>query len=469
LEQVVTLTPTGCIGNRGMHEEAFMGSLEASRPDVIAVDAGSFDCGPWYLGTGQPHSPIANVRRDLELLLREGRGRRIPIAIGTAGGSGARPHVDLTAAMIEEIAAERGLELNLALVYSDLSREFLADKLAAGTSVRRVPAEYFGEQLTEADIEGCTEVVAMMGPEPVMEAFRRGADVVLAGRASDCCVIGAFAILQGADPALALHMGDIMECGESAMIDVEGVTRTRGANRIPVVGTVRGDHFLLQPGHQGMACTVVSVSAHSMYERASHTMVELPGCLLDKSTTRIEQMDPRTVRVSGTRRAERPYTVLVEGARLAGWRTISILGARNPRMIAELSGILEQEKASVEHRFQSQGRLAIHYHLYGQGAVLGVSELPRSEAPREVGIVIDVVAESQQLAHDAAEDLALKIAFSRYPGRTTNAGNVAYLFSPNVIDVGQAFDTGIYHELPLSDPLEAFRIEMRRVGAGVAP
>jgi hypothetical protein len=182
----------------------------------------------------------------------------------------------------------------------------------------------------------------------------------------------------------------------------------------------------------------------------------------------MEQVDPRTVRVSGTRRAERPYTVLVEGARLAGWRTISILGARNPRMIAQLSGILEQEKASVEHRFRSEGRLAIHYHVYGQGAVLGVSELPPAAPPREVGIVIDVVAESQQLAHEAAEDLALKIAFSRYPGRTTTAGNVGYLFSPNVIDAGQAFDTGVYHELPLADPLEAFRIEMRRVGARVA-
>lgn len=466
MDPVVTLTPTGCIGNRGMHEEAFRDTLERARPDVIAVDAGSFDCGPWYLGTGQPHSPIANIRRDLELILTEGARRGIPIAIGTAGGSGARPHVDLTAAIIEEIAAERGLEFDLALVYSDLSRDFLARRIAAGAAVRRVPAEHFGEQLTEAEVEGCTEIVAMMGPEPVMEAFHRGAEVVLAGRASDCCVIGAFAILHGADPALALHMGDIMECGESAMIDVGGVTRTPGANRVPVVGTVRGDHFLLQPGHEGMACTVVSVSAHSMYERATHARVELPGCILDKSSSRFEQLDPRTVRVSGTRRQERPYSVLVEGARLAGWRTISILGARNPRMIAELRGILEQEKASVEHRFRAQGRLEVHCHVYGQGAVLGASEPASSKPPSEVGIVIDVVADSQQLAHDVAEDLALKIAFSRYPGRTTTAGNVAYLFSPNVVDVGQAFDTGIYHELPLADPLEAFSIEMRRVGAG---
>jgi len=298
----------------------------------------------------------------------------------------------------------------------------------------------------------------------VMEALRQGVDVVLAGRASDCCVIGAFGMLQGADPGLALHMGDIMECGESAMTDLEGVTRQPGPNRIPVVGRLRGDHFLLEPGHSGMACTVVSVSAHSMYERATHKLVELPGCLLDKSTTRIEQADPRTVRVEGTTHSPRAYSVLLEGAKFLGWRTISILGVRNARMIAQLSEILRQEKVSAEHRFSALGHFEINYHVYGLGAVLAESEFRHDLPPTEAGVVIDVVADTKQLAHDITEDLALKIAFSRYSGRTTTAGNVAYLFSPNVIDAGQAFDTGIYHELPLADPLEVFKIEMRDLG-----
>jgi acyclic terpene utilization AtuA family protein len=465
VEELVTLTPTGCIGNRGINEAAFLETLDRVSPDVIAVDAGSFDCGPWYLGTGKPHSPIANMRRDLDLVLVESRRRGIPVVIGTAGGSGAKPHVDLTAQLMEEVAAERGLAFKLATVYSDVSPDLLRSKVEAGVSIRRVPGEYFGEGLTGSDIEGCDAIVAMMGPEPVMEALRQGADVVLAGRASDCCVIGAFGMLHGADPALALHMGDIMECGESAMTDIEGITRRPGPNRIPVVGRIRKDHFLLEPGHSGMACTVVSVSAHSMYERATHSVVEFPGCVLDKSTTRIEQVDARTVRVSGTTHAPRPYSVLLEGAKLLGWRTISILGVRNPRMIAQLPEILKQEKASAEHRFAELGRFEINYHVYGFGAVLGPSEFQHDMLPPEAGIVIDVVAESTQLAHDIAEDFALKIAFSRYAGRTTTAGNVAYLFSPNVIDAGQAFDTGIYHELPLSDPLEVFRIEMRQVGA----
>jgi hypothetical protein len=465
-EELVTVTPTGCIGNRGINEAAFLETLDRVRPDVIAVDAGSFDCGPWYLGTGKAHSPIANIRRDLELVLVESRRRGIPVVIGTAGGSGAKPHVDLTADLMQEVAAEHSLAFKLGVVYSDVSADLVRDKIRAGARIRRVPTEYFGEELTEPDVDGCEAIVAMMGPEPVMEALRRGADVVLAGRASDCCVIGAFGMLHGADPALALHMGDIMECGESAMTDVEGVTRRPGPNRIPVVGRIRKDHFLLEPGHPGMACTVVSVSAHSMYERATHKLVELPGCVLDKSTTRIEQVDPRTVKVSGTAHAPREYSVLLEGAKLMGWRTISILGVRNPRMIAQLRDILKQEKASAEMRFSELGRFEINYHVYGLGAVLGDSEFRHEPPPNEAGIVIDIVAEDRQLAHDIAEDFALKIAFSRYAGRTTTAGNVAYLFSPNVIDAGQAFDTGIYHELPLTDPLEVFNIEMRTVGAG---
>ena len=89
---------------------------------------------------------------------------------------------------------------------------------------------------------------------------------------------------------------------------------------------------------------------------------------------------------------------------------------------------------------------------------MGPSEPERDLIATEVGLVVDVVADSQELAHDIAEHVALKIAFTRYPGRTTTAGNVAYLFSPNVVDAGEAYTTGIYHQLPLDDPLELFPI-----------
>ncbi|MET8278862.1 hypothetical protein [Micromonospora sp. NPDC005174] len=42
--------------------------------DVIAVDGGSTDSGPYYLGTGTAKTTAAAVARDLRLLLRAAAG-----------------------------------------------------------------------------------------------------------------------------------------------------------------------------------------------------------------------------------------------------------------------------------------------------------------------------------------------------------------------------------------------------------
>ena len=463
MEEVKVLTPTGCIGNRGLHREALLAALDAEKPGAIAVDAGSLDCGPWYLGTGHPHSPMANIRRDLEIIVTEGVSRGIPVIVGSAGGSGGKPHVDLTLNVVKDIALQRKLDFKVGVIYSDVEKGYLVRRIRKGDAVRKVPTNIFGDLLREEDVENCSRIVAMMGCEPIVEALKGGAQVVIAGRAADSCVIAAYPIMKGFDPGLALHMGDIMECGEATLVDREGVTQLLGPNRVPVIGAIRKDHFLVKPGHNGMACTVEAVAAHSMYERESHTQIELPGGILDKRESQLAQETDSVVKVWGTKFKEMPYTVLLEGAGRVGWRTIAMLGARNPRLIDQIDQVLDHEKRSVEERFRELGDFTVHYHIYGKGAVLGPSEPERDLVAHELGIVVDVVAENQRLAHDVAEDLALKIAFSRYPGRTTTAGNVAYLFSPNTIDVGEAYTTSIYHQLPVEDPLELFPVSVRNI------
>ena len=49
---ITVLTPTGTLGY-GFGAEALAAGM-AMRPDVIAVDAGSTDPGPHYLGSGEP-------------------------------------------------------------------------------------------------------------------------------------------------------------------------------------------------------------------------------------------------------------------------------------------------------------------------------------------------------------------------------------------------------------------------------
>jgi hypothetical protein len=61
------LSPTAILGY-GFPERSFTRGI-AKRPDLLAVDAGSTDPGPFYLGAGKSFTSRSAVKRDLELIL----------------------------------------------------------------------------------------------------------------------------------------------------------------------------------------------------------------------------------------------------------------------------------------------------------------------------------------------------------------------------------------------------------------
>jgi hypothetical protein len=457
--QFTVLTPTGCIGNRGIHRETLLEVLEHEPVDAIASDAGSLDCGPWYLGTGQPHSPMHTIEWDLELLLTSCCPRGIPLIIGSAGGSGARPHLDLTVRMIKAIAAKHGLHFRLGSIQADVDPDYLSRRVSQEV-IRPLDHD---RALTPRDVADSSTIVAMMGAEPMMRALDEGATVVVAGRASDSAVIAAAALRHGADPGLAYHMGDVMECGESIAVELEPLLRGLGPNRIPIVGSILGNSFKVRPGHPSMACTPQSVAAHAMYERSSISGHSVPGGFVDRRDSSYRQIDRHTTEVAGTVfRPTAPYTVLLEGVRRVGFRSLLIVGTRTPRLISQIDEVVLSVCESTKTLFGKFGNIQIHPHIYGKNAILGRME-PSPEPGHELGIVFDVVADDQALAHDVAEDILLRMSFWRYVGRQTTAGNIAVLFSPNVIDAGEAFETHIFHLLPLKDPLSLFPIAIEDV------
>ena len=77
------LSPTAILGY-GFPEESFNKAMEES-PDLIAVDAGSSDPGPHYLGAGKAFTDRAGVKRDLRYMITAGVKNNIPVVIGTAG------------------------------------------------------------------------------------------------------------------------------------------------------------------------------------------------------------------------------------------------------------------------------------------------------------------------------------------------------------------------------------------------
>ena len=456
MDQVTVITPVGCIGNRGVDKEAFIRAIEETKPDALAMDAGSMDCGPWYLGAGKAHSPTLDILWDLEHVLCQAVPRRIPILIGSAGGSGARAHVNTTVEMIRKVARENSLHFRLAVIYSDVPKPYLLSRATNGTVAGTHSLDDSSPLRTEA-VEKSNVIVGLMGVEPIIDALEDGADVVLCGRASDSAVIAAYPVWKGFDKGLSYHMGDIMECGESAAEELRPTLRALTHNRIPIIGRMEKDCFYLWPALDSLACTPNSCLMHSFYERVDIRASKVPGGVLDKGEAHYTQHDANTTKISGSQFVDEPYSILLEGTKPAGHRYVFILGVRTPRMIEQLDEILSDIEAIAEKQFGKHGKFKIHWHRFGKDAVLQGSEMARNVIPTEVGVVADVVAETSELAHDVALDLQTRIAFWRYPGRYTTAGNIAMTLSPASLDGGPVYEFSIYHPMLVDDYREVFR------------
>ena len=168
-------------------ENALCGKL-----DFIGVDAGSTDPGPYYLGSGKGFVKRLQIKRDLSLVLRAVRERHIPLIIGSAGGSGARPHVENVLEILRELAAEQKLEFRTAVIYSDLSPEFIRSA-AAGHLFPCGGAPEFDPALTDKLVHP----VAQFGTEPIISALKQGAEIVVAGRCCDTAIFSAYPIWKG--------------------------------------------------------------------------------------------------------------------------------------------------------------------------------------------------------------------------------------------------------------------------------
>lgn len=440
---ITVLTPTGTLGY-GFGAEALAGGM-ALGPDVIAVDAGSTDPGPHYLGSGEPLVSRFSTKRELTDLILAGRQAGIPLVVGSAGGAGDRRHVDWTLEIVREIARERGLHFKLASIYADVPLERVRQALAAD-EVRDFEA---GVPLTRETLDGTVALVAQMGYEPIAAALDAGADVVIAGRSCDDLAIAAFPIARGADPGLAIHMGKILECGafsaEPFAMDV-------------MVGIVDGDHFLLEPGSRARKASVTSVAAHTLYERENPFHQLGPGHAVDLSGCRFEQVSERRVRVSGSRFIQSDECwVKLEGARQAGFRSISIAGIRCPTMIARIGDILEDARAEALRYFASNA-FEIGFHVYGRDGVMRGLEPQAAITSHELGLVLDVVAPDQELAHAVCHHISGNLLHYQYPGQFNTSGNLAFPYSPSELDAGPTYRFSVYHLMKATSPLELFPI-----------
>lgn len=442
------LTPTCTLGY-GFDTAAFNRGMSL-KPDVIAVDAGSTDPGPHYLGSGESLVSRFSIKRELTQIIVAAQAAEIPVIVGSAGGAGTEVHVDEVVRIVREVAAEQGLAFKLAWIYSDIPRTSVADAISRG-DVRDFEA---GFDLTESAALESAAIVAQMGHEPIVAALERGAEVIIAGRACDDSVIAAFPIWKGAPEGLAIHMGKILECGAFS-------AEPHGTD--VMMATIDADGFTLEPGSLNRRASLTSVAAHTLYERENPFLQAGPGHELDLSQCTFEQISEREVRVAGSRFIGSPdYWVKLEGARLAGYRSISIAGVRCPTMISRIDSLLADAKNQALKYFDSPA-LKVNFHVYGKSAVMGALEPVTQHGAHELGLVIEAVDDNQEAAHAVAHFVSGTLLHVSYAGQFNTAGNLAFPYSPSEIDAGPVYEFSAYHLMRVDSPTQFFPAHFEEV------
>lgn len=443
--EIRVLSPTAILGY-GFPEASFAAGIDR-KPHVIAVDAGSSDPGPYYLGSGKSFTNRVFVKRDLRYMLVAGRKLGIPVIVGSAGGSGAAPHLAWCEEIIREIALEEGLSFRMAVIPSDVTKETVRTALRSGG----IEPLAFVPQLTEEALDATTNIVAQLGPEPLVAALRDGADVVLAGRCYDPANFAAFPILQGYDEGLAIHMGKILECG--------AIAATPGSGADCALGTLTDHSFILESLNPARRFTVESSAAHTLYEKSDPYTLPGPGGVLDLRACSFAELGGGKVEVQGSRHVKtRPYKVKLEGAMVTGFRTISIAGSRDPVMIASIRSILDSVRTQVQAMGGSSQRGRVYFHVYGMNGVMGEGEphIPGTAGagplPQELGIVIEAVAGTKEEADTLASVTRSTLLHYGYPLRISTAGNLAFPFSPSDIPMGEVYEFSLYHLMTIDDP-----------------
>ncbi|MFI0350221.1 NAD(P)-dependent oxidoreductase [Actinomadura sp. 9N407] len=447
-ETVRVLAPTGMLG-AGFPPETIDRGVELGA-DVIAVDGGSTDSGPYYLGSGTPKTTAAAVARDLRFLLRASASAGIPLIVGSCGTSGTDSGVDWVAGIVDRVLREEGLDLAVARIYSEQTAADLKERLNEG---RIHPLAPTGE-LDAATLDDCAHIVGMMGHEPIAAALRAGADVVLAGRATDTAVAAAYPLMNGMPAGPTWHASKIIECGGQCTTN----PRTGG-----VLATIDRRGFTVEPLDPSAACTPTSVAAHMLYETVDPFQMREPAGTLVVTDAVYTALDDRRVRVEGSRfDTADQYTIKLEGARVTGYETMSFVAIRDPHILARIEEWAALMREVLTGRVRQTldlepSRYGVDIRLYGYNAVLeGID--PATGPPREVGVMMLVNAPDQATATAIAK-IANPLMLHLPTPDMDHLPSLAFATSPAETERGPAYEFVLHHAVDVDEPTGMFRIE----------
>ena len=447
---VKVLIPSGALG-LGYDREALARGI-ASQPDIIAIDGGSTDSGPHYLGTGTSKYSRNSTKAEWADLMAARAEAGVPLVIGTAGTCGADDAVDWLVEITREIAAERGERLSLAVLKSGQDGGALAKALEDGRITPLTPAPEISADL----LRDCANIVALAGAEQIQAALETGADIVIAGRTTDTAIISALPLARGCHAGGVWHGAKIGECGAVA---------TTSPNTGTILIEFDADGFTITPMGKDARATPHTVSAHMLYENSDPYRLYEPGGYLDVTGAEYEALDDRRVRVTGSEWVvTQPYTVKLEGARRAGFQTVSLVFVRDPHYVENIRAWVDDihAKCIAKAKARVGGDFQIELRIIGADATLGPLDT-NAKPGTELGVMGIVTAETEALSREVAK--MLNPYLLHHPlTEQEEMPTFAFPFSPPEMPRGAVYEFCLNHVLALDDPMDVFRLSIEEIG-----
>lgn len=304
---------------QGFYGDSLLPAIDvALKGDVKYI---SFDCLAELtlaiLEKGRKKDPAQGYTKDVVPTMRNllpicvPRGIRLITNAGGINPPGA-------ARAVANVARELGFKgLRIATVTGDDIFGQLEELRSKGISLRDKDS---GDEF-EAVSDRLLFASVYLGAQPIVEALRQGADVVITGRTTDTAQFLGPLIYElgwGEDDwdrlAAGIVVGHIMECSGQ----VTGGNFSKAWQEVPDLGNIgypvaevyeNGDAIITKPEGTGGRVSVDTVKEQFLYEIHDPRAYITPDVIVDFTTVRLEEAGPDRVLVSGTRGRPRPETL----------------------------------------------------------------------------------------------------------------------------------------------------------------
>jgi hypothetical protein len=348
--------------------------------------------------------------------------------------------------MIRDLAKKHKMKpFKLVYFYSEVSKDYLRKKMEQGVVIEGLDSR---PPLTLEELEATDRIVAVAGVHPYIKALEMGADVILGGRSSDAAVFAGPAIYEGFPEAQAYYLGKVLECASFCAEPY--------AAKESVIGEITHEDVKVTAMAPFQRCTIASVAGHAMYERSNPYYEYFAGGHLDMRECVYEQYDEKTTRITGMKFVpiQGKVKVKLEGSGKVGERYIGIVGVRDPYTIRNIDKVLDWAKSQVEERLPGK-EYKLYYRIYGKNGVMGDLEPIKEIRSHELGIIVEGVAPTKEVAQEVTLIGARQIFYARLPEVKGTAGTAAFIVD-EVLPASPAYRWTMNHVVPVDDPMELF-------------